>query len=389
MLGHARNIFWLSVIISIIAAALVFVALSRLLVRPMLRIATNMVDFANAPEERARIIVPSGRTDEVGVAERELAAMQAQLADAFAERRRLAELGLAVSKINHDLRNMLSSAQMMSDRLSMVQDETTQRFAPKLIASLDRAIDFCNATLRFGKAAEAAPERSVFPLAPLLQDVADGLDLPRDEIAWHTDGADACVIDADRDHLYRVLNNICRNAVDTLLAAKVADARIHVSVTRGVWPTRPPPPAGSATPANGHDRGVENGAASSGAPTEAPAAPSQSRSSGMADASRPRRRRNGQAAPMATAPGTRIIIADNGPGVPERARQNLFRAFQGGARPGGTGLGLAISHELIAAHGGWLALRDDAPDAAADNGAADTTGAIFEIVIPDRALPTP
>ncbi|MEM1307844.1 MAG: HAMP domain-containing sensor histidine kinase, partial [Pseudomonadota bacterium] len=242
--------------------------------------------------------------------------------------------------------------------------------------------------LRFGKAAEAAPERSVFPLAPLLQDVADGLDLPRAEIAWRIDGVDGCVIDADRDHLYRVLNNICRNAVDTLLAAKVANARVDISFARGAWPTRPPSPTGAAVPVNGHDGGVAHGAASGSSPPDA-SAPSLSATPGTVNASRARRRTNGVPVPAATATGTRIIIADNGPGVPERARRNLFRAFQGGARPGGTGLGLAISHELIAAHGGWLALRDDAPDAAAADDDAEAIGAVFEIVIPDRAVPTP
>ena len=51
---------------------------------------------------------------------------------------------------------------------------------------------------------------------------------------------------------------------------------------------------------------------------------------------------------------TEISISDNGPGLPPRARENLFVAFEGSARAGGTGLGLAIARELIEAHGGQL-----------------------------------
>jgi signal transduction histidine kinase len=68
-----------------------------------------------------------------------------------------------------------------------------------------------------------------------------------------------------------------------------------------------------------------------------------------------------------------ILVADNGPGVPERARENLFAAFQGSGRAGGTGLGLVISAELARLHGGTLAL-DDVP-----------AGARLRVVIPDRA----
>ncbi|MEM9512337.1 MAG: ATP-binding protein, partial [Cyanobacteria bacterium P01_E01_bin.48] len=51
-----------------------------------------------------------------------------------------------------------------------------------------------------------------------------------------------------------------------------------------------------------------------------------------------------------------VSVADTGPGLPPKARENLFRAFQGGTRKGGTGLGLAIASELVRGHGGELSL---------------------------------
>ena len=73
-----------------------------------------MLAFARAPSDPRRIIAPEDRSDEIGVAERELADMQRQLQKTLGEQKHLADLGLAVSKINHDMRNILASAQLLS-----------------------------------------------------------------------------------------------------------------------------------------------------------------------------------------------------------------------------------------------------------------------------------
>ncbi len=159
MIRYGLNVLGLSVIISMITAALVYFALNGLLVQPMMRITRNMLRFSENPEDASRIIVPSLRQDEIGTAERELAHMQMELTQTLQQKNRLAALGLAVSKISHDLRNMLANAQLLSDRLSSLPDPAVQRFAPKLIASLGRAIALCESTLRFGRAEETAPRR--------------------------------------------------------------------------------------------------------------------------------------------------------------------------------------------------------------------------------------
>ncbi len=305
VLAFALNILGLSVIISIIAAALVYMALTRLLVQPILRLADNMEAFSRAPENASLIITPSKRTDEIGTAEHELRHMQQELRSMLNQKSHLAELGLAVSKISHDLRNMLASAQLLSDRLSMVKEASVQSFAPKLIASLDRAINLCNDTLRYGRAAEAEPRRTVFRLADLVEEVGDGLGMPRDAIAYRIEIDAALGIDADRDQLYRVLNNLVRNAVQAI----------------------------EQQPATGDN----------------------------------------EVAISAWRDGRQVVceVRDTGPGVPEKARASLFRAFQG-TRKGGTGLGLAIAAELMAAHGGRLEL------------APTDEGAVFRLVVPDR-----
>lgn len=307
MRGFALNILGLSVIISMITAALVYMALNSLLVRPMMRIAKNMVRFAEKPEDRSRIIEPTERRDEIGIAERELANMQIELSQVLSQKSHLAALGLAVSKINHDLRNLLANTQLLSDRLTSSPDPTVQRFGPRLVASLDRAIAFCNDTLKFGRAVESPPRREPFALRALVDEVGDGLDLPREgSIGWTVEIAKPLLVDADREHLFRVMNNLVRNAVQAL----------------------------------------------------------ESYSGGPGNVIRVTGERTGTL--------VRITISDSGPGVPPKAREHLFQAFQGSARKGGTGLGLAIAHELIAAHGGNLRLLETTP------------GATFEIIIPDR-----
>ena len=305
MVSYGINILLLSVAISLIAAALVYISLNRLLVRPIMGLTRNMLSFSSRPEDASRIIVPSQRSDEIGTAERELAHMQGQLAQMLHQKTRLAQLGLAVSKINHDLRNMLASAQLISDRLTSIPDPTVQRFAPKLIASLDRAIAFCNDTIRFGRAEEAAPRRALIAVATLAQEVGEGLGLPRERIGWRIEVGDDVRIDADRDQLYRVLNNIVRNAAHAIEAYDQPHAEIRFVA-----------------------------------------------------------RREGRS--------VAIEILDTGPGLPARARANLFQAFQGGASRGGTGLGLAIAAEIVAAHGGEIRLLDV------------PKGAAFRIDIPDR-----
>jgi signal transduction histidine kinase len=217
IISYGLDILGLSILISMITAALVYLSLDALLVKPMTKLTRNIVRFSEHPEDPSRIIIPSSRRDEIGIAERELSAMQAELSGTLTQKSRLAALGLAVSKISHDLRNMLSSAQLLSDRLAAVKDPRVQQLVPKLIASLDRAIRLCARTLDYGQAQEVPPRRNRFPLAPLVAEVGDGLGLPRSgRIEWRVAIDTELEVDADRDQLYRVLSNLCRNAVQAL-----------------------------------------------------------------------------------------------------------------------------------------------------------------------------
>ena len=234
MLRFGLNIFLLSVVLSMIVAGLVYLALNIVLIRPMKRLTRNMMAFARNPEDRSRIIVPSARRDEIGIAERELHAMQSELAAMLQQKSRLAALGLAVSKVSHDLRNMLSSAHIISDRLSMAEDPTVKRFAPKLIISLDRAISFLTATLKFRLAEEAAPMREHLALKDVAEEVIDTAVLQASSrVVLFNHVPPGLVIDADREHLNRVLTNLLRNAIQALETQDDGmDGRVIISAWR-------------------------------------------------------------------------------------------------------------------------------------------------------------
>jgi signal transduction histidine kinase len=314
LLVYARNVFLLSLLISLITAALVFLSIQRILIRPIRAMTENMLRFSAAPENPTGIIVPDGRNDELGVAVTELASMQKELQRTLSARKHLADLGLAVSKINHDMRNMLAPAQLLSDRLTNVDDPTVRNLAPRLLKALDRAVSFSESVMAYGKASENAPNFRRVSAKPLIEDVYDLIvtDETRKEGVEVSNLVPMDLeVEADPDQLFRVIANLVRNSVQALTSShiKPTDAkRLMISGGR----------IGSVVV---------------------------------------------------------ISVEDNGPGLPQVARENLFTAFKGSARAEGTGLGLAIAHELVTLHGGTIELRDDR-----------AKGTHFEIRIPDRPV---
>jgi signal transduction histidine kinase len=217
MARYSANILTLSIFISILTATLVFIALNWFLVRPMRRITANMVSFSEKPDDASRMIVPSHRDDEIGVAERELADLQKQVRSTLNQQARLASLGTAISKINHDLRNILANAQLISDRLSGIDDPTVQSLAPRLFSSIDRAINLCTNTLKFGSTEEEAPVRRQVPLLQLTTEAMDAIGLPeKSAVSIRVVISEELEVDADPDHLFRILLNLGRNATQAM-----------------------------------------------------------------------------------------------------------------------------------------------------------------------------
>jgi signal transduction histidine kinase len=217
MVGYSWRILTLSVVISLLTALLVFAALQLMIVRPLRRITDSVIAFRDRPEDASITLPASERQDEIGLVQTELSRMQRALRGALAQKTRLAALGTAVSKINHDLRNILASAMIVSDRLDQSQDPEVRHVTPRLLEALDRAARLCSATLNFTRAEAMDPNKIRFPLAPLLDEVGEAVLGPDPgPIRWRNEvGADVRVL-ADRDQLHRVLMNLARNAVEAM-----------------------------------------------------------------------------------------------------------------------------------------------------------------------------
>jgi len=306
MVAYGQRVLYLSLVISVATAALLFFAVQRFIVRPMQRVIDSMEAYRDDPEDASRIIAPQGGALELARAETALHDLQVRLTGALRQKDRLAGLGSAVAKISHDLRNMLTTAQLLADRIETSSDPAVRRTAPKLVASLSRAIQLCERTLAFGRAEEAPPELAVFPLAPLVEEVVANEDLATTAapcVTFVTDIPDGVRVRADADQLFRVLTNLVRNAAQAIEAAG-RQGTVTVAARGGEeW--------------------------------------------------------------------TEIRVSDTGPGLPPKARENLFQPFRGGVRLGGTGLGLAIAAELVKGHGGTLAVE-----------ATGLTGTVFRILLP-------
>jgi signal transduction histidine kinase len=305
LIDYGLRILALSAVISIFTAVLLFVSVRQLMVSPIQRLVFSMTRYVQAPEDPARIIRPQGRVRELRLAEEALNRLQTELTGALKQRERLAQLGEAVAKISHDLRNMLSVATMLGDRLEGSQDPTVQRVAPRLLASLDRAIHLTEATLAFGRAEEPAPKLTRVALHALVEDVFENerLSDDSDTITYGCAVAPGLMVRADPEQLHRVLSNLVRNA-RLAIAATGDPGRVTIS-------------------GRDSDEGWE------------------------------------------------IEVQDTGPGLPQKAREHLFKPFHGGVRKGGTGLGLAICAELIKGHGGTLELLR-----------SDAEGTVFRITLP-------
>jgi signal transduction histidine kinase len=295
----SRTFLNIALLIAAVITCVLWAVLWRMVLRPVRRLTTNIIAFGERPQDMTRVIAPSGRRDEIGRAETALAAMQGTLAHELAQRKRLAELGMAVARINHDLRNILTAAQLISDRLAAIPDPLARRLGPRLVATLDRAIQFCQATLTYGAGREQPPDRRLIDLRELVGQVVESAHAEHTEaIDYHVDIPPRFEVYADPDHILRVFENLSRNAAQALLA-------------RGA--------------AGGRPKAIRFAA-------------------------------------IRTDGGAIIEVSDTGPGFAADQRDRIFEPFHKSTTDAGAGLGLSIAADLVARNGGAIELAPFKPD---------------------------
>ena len=279
---YSRSIILLSFFISAFVGFFIYLTLVFLVVRPMRNI-----------------------TRAIGRTQSALADMETTVKNALRERERLAQLGEAMAKINHDLRNSLAAAQIVSDSLSMSDDPRVQRAAPRLERAIERASKLAEDTLAFGRAETPAPRLGIHALAEIVREAAsEGLAVCPGT-GFEQDVDSRLTASIDPDHLHRIIVNLVRNAAQALSAHYETAGEGRVSVRATVT-----------------DNSIN------------------------------------------------LNIVDNGPGIPERMRESLFKPFSGTRREGRSGLGLAIARELADGMNARLDLISTGPD-----------GTTFELVL--------
>ena len=287
------NFLTISLTIAAVVTCVLWAALWRMVLQPVRRLTSNIIAFGESPQDASRVIAPTGRGNEIGRAEAALAVMQGSLAHELAQGKRLAELGMAVARINHDLRNILSAAQLISDRLATIPDPLAQRLAPRLVATLDRAIQFCQSTLTYGASRELPPSRRRFDLSELVSQVVEAGTAEHEvAIDYNIDIPPRFCVYADPDHMLRVLENLSRNAAQALMAKGATDGRPKAIRFAAI------------------------------------------RTDGLA----------------------LVEISDTGPGFPPDQHDRIFEPFHKSTSDVGAGLGLAIAADLVTRNGGAITL---------------------------------
>lgn len=235
LLRETQLVLISSLLLAIMIGALIYAALSDSFVRPMRRLTGAITRFRAAPQDASRNLVPSGRNDEIGEAEVAFSEMQDTVRQAFMQRERLAQLGLSVSKISHDLRHSLGAAQLVSERLASVNDPVVRVTAPRLERALERAIALAESTLQFGKAQEAQPVPELLYLADALEEASNEALNGLMGVGWVCGVADTLDVEVDPDHVHRMFTNLIRNAGQAILASHKAGGIEVTATSHGEW----------------------------------------------------------------------------------------------------------------------------------------------------------
>jgi len=296
MRDYAKRIAGLSLAIAVITGLMIYLAMLFMIIRPIEKLANGLADFRQDPEKRRSNVPPSDRKDEIGQLQREFFDMKQGVRASFRQRERLATLGMAVAKINHDLRNVLASASLISDRLAGDQDERISKMGARLTRAVDRGIKLTSEVLNFSLSGQDEADLGVVRISLLIGEAAGdtlgsfGTGVRR--ISFTNNIPSELIVTADKDHTYRIFHNLFRNAAQAMAKMPEDDAVRHLTV--------------EAIPAGDH---------------------------------------------------ISILVKDTGPGLPDKAKDNLFKAFASASGRGSTGLGLTISKDLAREQGGDIVLE--------------------------------
>ncbi|AKH20373.1 sensor histidine kinase [Sedimenticola thiotaurini] len=251
-------------------------------VLPLQHLTSGILAFRADPNDVSRTNLVSGRIDEIGIAEEAFQQMQNDIRATLVLRTRLAAIGMAVTKIQHDLKGLLSSVMVVSDTLETSRDPEVRRIFPGLITAIDRAVELCHSSLNFATEGPLRLELEKFNLFTFIEELFKECNSGR-KVALINQVPPALVMVGDKAQLRRVIGNLILNALEADSSKIIVSAVIR------------------------QDR-VE------------------------------------------------IDITDNGTGIPEKLKSQIFKPFISSTKAGNSGLGLSIAKDVVSAHGGTISI---------------------------------
>lgn len=256
-------------------------------VYPLQRLTNGILAFRSAPADINRSNLLSGRIDEIGIAEEAFQQMQNDIRSALVLRTRLAAIGMAVTKIQHDLRGTLSSVVMASDTLEASHDPEVRRVLPGLITAIDRAVELCRSSINYAKEGPLQLKWKRFNLYTLVDELLKECESIRHAELINQVPQELSIV-GDRAQLYRAIGNLVRNALEADSNKIVISTFINEDMLE-------------------------------------------------------------------------IDVSDNGTGIPEKVKNQLFKPFMSSTKIGNSGLGLSIARDVVVAHGGTISIVVSGP----------------------------
>ena len=161
------------------------------------------------------------------------------------EQARLASLGAAAGRLAHDIRNLLASLLLISERFVAMEGEAESKLGKRMQASVNRALALCDWASRYTSAKRDQIVVSELSLAPLVDEVLSFVALhdPRSRVELINGVSTDFTVLAERTLLFRILFNIGLNAVQAMqrqqdrgflrITARLVDKNVEIDLIDG------------------------------------------------------------------------------------------------------------------------------------------------------------
>lgn len=202
--AYSWRIFLATLVIGILIIMPLYLFLIRRLVRPLSGIMAMIREFKQNPNDLPAPPELASATAEIAAIGSALEKLTEQVRRALRQKERLADIGEATAKINHDLRNILVAATLVADNLNESDDPKIRRIAPHIERAISDATMMTQNMMDY--LSEAKTETaSRFPISEMAENLSHD-----SQLTVTSQGAD--ILLGAPNQFYRLLLNLGRNA---------------------------------------------------------------------------------------------------------------------------------------------------------------------------------